>query len=155
MGPVAGLEHQIDAGLPPTGPLAAGGLGDGFLPDPSVLPVSGDTAALMNQINGQMHVAQGLVDGAEHQTSQDPVAAGGYGIDQALADSGVAPGSISPSVLNQLHMNEAIMHNPEGAARVAPLIQADTYQTQVETSIAQYNQSIATDNEISAATDPF
>lgn len=109
----------------------------------------------MNQINGQMHVAQGLVDGAVHQTGQDPAAGGGYGIDQAFADSGIAPGSISPSVLNQLRMNEAIMHNPAGAARIAPLIQADTNQTAVETSIAQYNQSIATDNEISAATDPI
>jgi hypothetical protein len=152
---VAALEHQIDAGLPPADPVEAGGLGDGFLPDPSVLPVSADTAALMNQINGQMHVAQGLVDGAEHQTAQDPAAAGGYGIDQAFADSGIAPGSISPSVLNQLRMNEAIMHNPAGAARIAPLIEGDIHQTQVETSIAQYNQSIATDNEISAATDPF
>jgi hypothetical protein len=162
---VSDSDHSDVVILDPLGDDTFSGLDSAGLDDGSGFDsaVSGDTAALMDQINTSMGSVQDTVDWAEslptdHGGSSGSSGGDGYwdhGIDQALTDAGIVPGDVSQAVLDQLRINEGILRNPDGAAAMSPLVQADIIDNQRETSRRQLDMTIGADDAAAAESSPF
>ncbi len=93
------------------------------------LPVSGDTAALMEQINGQLATARELAD-----------------VNEPLTGSVDAP-FISPSVQDTLDMLRGLQDGDPGAlGRMSGLIEGEIYRNQVGTDVYRYHQGTGEPN---------
>ena len=91
------------------------------------LPVSGDTAALMEQINGQMAVAQEIYEGG-------------------LADAANAP-MISPAVQDQLDLIQNTLNaTPEQLNYMNGMLGGDIARQSVSNDVAAWEQDLSNSN---------